>query len=60
MATVTYFDTLSSGMKAKLEPNYRLSAKQKPACVLSVPRTSEDSPGSHPTFRYPKIRTTFK
>jgi hypothetical protein len=36
MATTTYLDSLSSGMKARLDPTTRLTKRQKPAHVFYV------------------------
>jgi hypothetical protein len=36
MATTTYLDSLSSGMKARLDPTTRLTKRQKPAHVFYI------------------------
>ena len=48
---VTYLDTLTPGMKAKLNPNFRLSTGQKPIYVASAPRKDMDFAHSNPTLR---------
>ena len=39
---ITYFDTLSSGMKAKLDPNFRLSTRREPVYVVPIPHKKVD------------------
>jgi len=36
MATTTYLDSLSPGMKARLDPTTRLTKRQKPAYVFYI------------------------
>ena len=44
MATTTYLDSLSPGMKARLDPTTRLAARQKPAHVFYVSRAGDEMP----------------
>ncbi len=37
MATVTYLDALSSGMKARIDPTSRLLARREPAYMVYIP-----------------------
>jgi len=57
---VTYLDTLTSGMKAKLDPNFRLSTRRKPSYVASIPRKDMDFPLSNPILRSVVKRNSFK
>jgi len=57
---VTYLETLTSGMKAKLDPNFRLSTGQKPSYVASIPREDIDFPLSNPILRSTVKRNSFK
>jgi len=57
---VTYLDALTPGMKAKLDPNFRLSAGQKPIYVASIPRKDMDFAHSNPTLRSIAKGNSFK
>ena len=45
---VTHLDTLTPGMQAKLDPNFRLSTGRKPSYVMSVPKRDMDFNHSNP------------
>ena len=38
MATVTYLDTLSPGMKARIDPTSRLLTRREPAYMIYLPQ----------------------
>ena len=50
MATTTYLDSLSPGMKARLDPTTRLTKRQKPAHVFYVDKdVNKDDVGMLPS-----------
>ena len=57
---VTHLETLTPGMKAKLDPNFRLSTGQKPSYVASIPKRDMDFPHSNPTLQPIVKRNSFK
>ncbi len=48
---VTYFDTLSSGMKARLDPNFRLSTRREQVYTTYPPQKEVDSTRPNRTWR---------
>jgi hypothetical protein len=57
---VTHLEALSPGMKAKLDPNFRLSTVQKSEDVTSIPRKDTDFPHSSPALQPVIKRNSFK
>ena len=57
---VTHLETLTSGMKAKLDPNFRLSTVRNPSYVTSIPRKDMDFPHSNPALQPVVKRNSFK
>lgn len=46
---VTYFEALSPGMKARLDPNFRLFAQREPDYEMSISKKDGDIPQSSRT-----------
>ena len=57
---VTHLEALTPGMKAKLDPNFRLSTVQNPGYVTSIPRKDMDSPHSNPALQPVVKQNSFK
>lgn len=46
---VSYLDALSPGMKAKLDPNFRLAKPQEPVYAVPFPQKGAEFPSSSHT-----------
>ena len=57
---VTHLEALTSGMKAKLDPNFRLSTVQNRGYVTPIPRKDMDFPNSNPALQPVVKRNSFK
>jgi hypothetical protein len=57
---VTHLEALTPGMKAKLDPNFRLSTVQNPEYATSIPRKDTDFPHSSPALQPVVKRNSFK
>lgn len=57
---VTHLEALTSGMKAKLDPNFRLSTVRNPGYVTPIPRKDMDFPNSKPALQPVVKRNSFK
>jgi hypothetical protein len=57
---VTHLEALTSGMKAKLDPNFRLSTVQNPDYLTSIPKKDMDLPHSSPALQPVVKRNSFK
>lgn len=57
---VTHLEALTPGMKAKLDPNFRLSTVQNPSYLTSTPRKDINFPHSSPALQPVVKRNLFK
>jgi len=57
---VTHLEALTSGMKAKLDPNFRLSTVRNPGYVTSIPKKDMNFPHSNPASQPVVKRNSFK